>query len=104
MIVYEQVRCPACNRRLVDMCGQAQIRCPKCKSLVEIDTVARKIYIKKQSVKKQNANDREVILGRWRFYILLREQFKPTKYGDVLKKPKIKSGENRLVKPKGENT
>ena len=51
MIVYEQVRCPNCNRRLVDMQGQAQIRCPKCKSLVEIDTAARKIFIK-QSVKK----------------------------------------------------
>ena len=51
MIIYEQIRCPNCNRRLVDMCGQAQIRCPKCKSLVEIDTVQRKIYIKKQSVK-----------------------------------------------------
>lgn len=51
MLIYEQIRCPACNRRLVDMCGQAQIRCPKCKSLVEIDTVTRKIYIKK-SVKK----------------------------------------------------
>ena len=30
------------------MNGQAQIRCPKCKALVEIDTVARKIYIKER--------------------------------------------------------
>lgn len=52
-MVYEQVRCPLCNRRLVDLHGQAQIRCPKCKALVEIDTEAGKIYIKeKQSVKK----------------------------------------------------
>lgn len=46
MFVYEQIRCPQCNRRLVDMNGQAQIRCPKCKALVEIDTVARTIKIK----------------------------------------------------------
>ena len=45
MLILEQVRCPDCNRRLADMNGQAQIRCPKCKALVEIDTVARKIYI-----------------------------------------------------------
>ena len=30
------------------MNGQAQIRCPKCKSLVEIDTYQRKIYIKER--------------------------------------------------------
>ena len=52
MLIYEIIRCPQCNRRLVDMCGQAQIRCPKCKALVEIDTAARTINIKKESVKK----------------------------------------------------
>jgi phage FluMu protein Com len=53
-MILEQIRCPnpQCNRRLVDMKGQAQIRCPKCKALVEIDTDARKIYIRKESVKK----------------------------------------------------
>ena len=53
MLIYEQIRCPQCNRRLVDMHGQAQIRCPKCKALVQIDTEARKIYIikEKESVK-----------------------------------------------------
>lgn len=45
MLILEQIRCPKCNRRLVDLCGQAQIRCAKCKATVEIDTVARKIYI-----------------------------------------------------------
>jgi phage FluMu protein Com len=30
------------------MKGQAQIRCPKCKALVEIDTEAKKIYIKER--------------------------------------------------------
>jgi phage FluMu protein Com len=32
----------------MDMNGQAQIRCPKCKALVEIDTHLRKIYIKER--------------------------------------------------------
>lgn len=51
MFVYEQIRCPQCNRRLVDLNGKAQIRCPKCKALVEIDTDARKIYIKTERQK-----------------------------------------------------
>lgn len=55
MLIYEQIRCPHCGKRLVDMCGQAQIRCSRCKSLVEIDTVARKIFIhkEKESVEKE---------------------------------------------------
>ena len=32
----------------MDVNGQAQIRCPKCKALVEIDTHLRKIYIKER--------------------------------------------------------
>ena len=53
MLKLEQIRCPnpQCNRRLVDLKGLAQIRCPKCKALVEIDTDARKIYIKKEREK-----------------------------------------------------
>lgn len=51
MLILEQVRCPGCNRRLVDLNGQAQIRCPKCKALVEVDTEARKIYIKTERQK-----------------------------------------------------
>lgn len=53
MLILEEVRCPnilpdgtKCNRRLADINGQAQIKCPKCKSLVHVDTIARKIYIK----------------------------------------------------------
>ena len=46
MLVLEQVRCPRCNRRLMDLSGQAEIRCPKCKSLIFVDTVERKLYIK----------------------------------------------------------
>lgn len=30
----------------MDLSGQAQVRCPKCKALVEIDTVTRKIYMR----------------------------------------------------------
>lgn len=54
MLTLEQIRCPnpQCNRRLVDLKGQAQIRCPKCKALVGVDTDARKIVILKESVKK----------------------------------------------------
>ena len=48
MPILEQVRCPACNRRLMDVNGQAQIRCPKCKALVEIDTKEHKIIIQKE--------------------------------------------------------
>ena len=56
MLIYEQIRCPQCGRRLVDMHGQAQIRCSKCKSLVQIDTEARKIYIIEKPKKKINPN------------------------------------------------
>ena len=57
MLIYEQIRCPRCGRRLVDMKGQAQIRCPKCKALVEIDTEARKIYIKtERQIERQQSN------------------------------------------------
>lgn len=49
--VLEQVRCPKCNRRLMDLQGKSEIRCPKCKTLVFVDTVERKIYIKKERQK-----------------------------------------------------
>jgi phage FluMu protein Com len=58
MVILEQIRCPECNRRLVDLSGQAQIRCPKCKALVGIDTEARKVYIMKE--RQKNASSREV--------------------------------------------
>lgn len=55
MLVLEQIRCPKCNRRLMDLKGQSEIRCQKCKSLVFVDTDARKIYIKaeRQKVERQ---------------------------------------------------
>ena len=30
----------------MDLSGQAQVRCPKCKALVEVDTVTRKIAVR----------------------------------------------------------
>ena len=35
----------------MDVNGQAQIRCPKCKALVEVDTHERKIYIRQERQK-----------------------------------------------------
>lgn len=45
VLILEQIRCPQCNRRLVDLKGQAQIRCSKCKALIEVDTETRKMFI-----------------------------------------------------------
>lgn len=52
-MILEEVRCPCilpsgakCNRRLADINGQAQIKCPKCKALVIVDTENRKVYVK----------------------------------------------------------
>lgn len=53
MLILEEIRCPGvlpdgmkCNRRLGDINGQARIKCPKCKSMVIVDTTERKVYIK----------------------------------------------------------
>jgi phage FluMu protein Com len=53
VLILEEVRCPhilpdgtKCNRRLADVKGQAQIKCPKCKALVHVDTEEQIIYIK----------------------------------------------------------
>ena len=51
MLILEQIRCPKCNRRLLDLKGQSEIVCPKCKSLVYVDTEERKIYIKAERQK-----------------------------------------------------
>lgn len=60
MKILEQIRCPGCNRRLMDLEGHAQIVCSKCKSLVDIDTETRKVYIIKERQKKENASGRNV--------------------------------------------
>lgn len=46
MLILEEVRCPSCNRKLMELSGQAQVKCSKCKSLVIVDTEERKVYIK----------------------------------------------------------
>lgn len=51
MLILEQIRCPLCNRRLMDLKGQAQVRCPKCKALVGINTEERKVYVIKECQK-----------------------------------------------------
>lgn len=33
-----EVRCPRCGRKLMELQGQASIKCPKCKSIVDVDT------------------------------------------------------------------
>lgn len=48
LLILEQIRCPKCNRRQMDLNGQAEIICPKCKSLIFVDTEARQIYIKER--------------------------------------------------------
>ena len=53
MLVLETVRCPRCNRRLMDLSGQSEVICPKCKSLVFIDTDNRQIFIR-ESGRKSN--------------------------------------------------
>lgn len=53
MLIMEQIRCPNCNRRLMDLSGHAQVKCPKCRSIVEIDTADRKIYVKNERQKTE---------------------------------------------------
>lgn len=60
MLTLEQIRCPICNRRLCDLNGQAQIRCPKCKSLIDVDTVARKVNITERQEKSANYSTKNV--------------------------------------------
>ena len=51
MVIFEEVRCPDCGRKLMYLNGQAQVKCPKCKALVIADTEARKYYVKKERQK-----------------------------------------------------
>ena len=45
MLILDEVRCPVCKRKLMELKGKAQVKCTKCKSLVAVDTTERKIYI-----------------------------------------------------------
>ena len=51
MKIMEEIRCPSCKRKLMNLNGYAQVKCPKCKALVEVDTEARKVYIKPERQK-----------------------------------------------------
>lgn len=51
MLILEEIRCPGCKRKLMNLSGQAQVKCPKCKAVVEIDTDTRKVYIKPERQK-----------------------------------------------------
>lgn len=48
MLILEEIRCPKCNRKLMNMSGHAEIKCSKCKSLITVDTETEptKIYVK----------------------------------------------------------
>jgi LSD1 subclass zinc finger protein len=45
MLILEEIRCPECGRKLMELCGQAKVKCPKCKTMVFADIVDRKKYI-----------------------------------------------------------
>lgn len=51
MLILDEVRCPQCGKRLADMNGQARIKCPRCRAMVEVDTEARKIYTRPERQK-----------------------------------------------------
>ena len=45
MLILDEVRCPVCKRKLMELKGTAQVKCTKCKALVAVDTTERKVYI-----------------------------------------------------------
>ena len=50
MSVLDEIRCPVCGRKLMELSGQAQVKCPKCKAMVfaNITDTERKIYTKQE--------------------------------------------------------
>ena len=50
--MIKEYRCPKCHRKLLYLEGKANIKCPKCKSIVEIDTLKNKVIIKSQEQRK----------------------------------------------------
>jgi phage FluMu protein Com len=50
MLILDEIRCPECGRKLMELCGQAQVKCPKCKSMIfaNITDTERKVYIKSE--------------------------------------------------------
>lgn len=45
MLILDEVRCPECGRKLMELCGQAKVKCPKCKAMVAANTETRKYYV-----------------------------------------------------------
>lgn len=53
-MILEEIRCPKCNKKLLNLSGQAEMPCPRCKTLLHIDTEQRKIIIIKERQKSAN--------------------------------------------------
>lgn len=53
MLILEEIRCPECGRKLMELSGHVQTKCPKCKSLIhaKITETERKVYIKAERQK-----------------------------------------------------
>lgn len=51
MLILDEVRCPRCDRMLAKLNGQAEIKCSRCKALIVVDTVSRKMYSKSEHQK-----------------------------------------------------
>jgi LSD1 subclass zinc finger protein len=48
VLILDEIRCPGCGRKLMELNGYAQVKCPKCKSMIvaNITDTERKVYIK----------------------------------------------------------
>ena len=48
MLILDEIRCPGCGRKLMELSGRAQVKCPKCKAIVfaNITDTKREVYIK----------------------------------------------------------
>ena len=53
-LTVEEIRCPKCGKKLMNLSGQAELPCPRCKVLVFVDTVGRKLIIVKERQKSAN--------------------------------------------------
>lgn len=45
MLILDEVRCPNCDRKLMELSGQAKVKCPKCKAMVMVNTETRDKYV-----------------------------------------------------------
>ena len=53
MLILDEIRCPECGRKLMELSGQAQVKCPKCKAMIfaNITDTERKVYSKPERQK-----------------------------------------------------